>query len=72
VAVEHCFILHPARVLLPSNGRIRERESRDSGRTMFFHLLSIAILAGLAGLVAYELVTEARSAGHDLQDRYHD
>jgi len=46
--------------------------SPDSGTMMFFHLLSIAMLAGLAGLVVYELVTEVRSAGEGLHDRYHE
>jgi len=39
---------------------------------MVFHLLSIAMLAGLAGLVAYELVSEVRGAGGGLHDRYHE
>lgn len=46
--------------------------SPDSEIMMFFHLLSIAILTGLAGLVVYELVTEVRSAGEGLHDRYHE
>jgi hypothetical protein len=39
---------------------------------MFFHLLSIAMLAGLAGVVLYELVAEVRGAGEGLHDRYHE
>jgi hypothetical protein len=39
---------------------------------MFFHLLSIAMLAGLAGVVVYELVSEVRGAGEGLHDRYHE
>jgi len=39
---------------------------------MFFHFLSMALLAGLAGLVAYEVVSEVRGAGEGLHDRYHE
>jgi hypothetical protein len=39
---------------------------------MFFHFLSMALLAGLAGLVAYEVFSEARGAGESLHDRYHE
>lgn len=39
---------------------------------MLFHVLGIAMLAGLAGLVAYELIAEVRGAGERLQDHYHE
>jgi hypothetical protein len=39
---------------------------------MLFHLLSIAMLAGLAGLVAYEIFAEVRGASEGLHDRYHE
>jgi len=31
-----------------------------------------AVLGGMAGLVAYEIVDEVRSSSHRLQDRYHE
>lgn len=34
--------------------------------------MSIAMLAGLAGLVAYEILAEVRGAGEGLHDRYHE
>jgi hypothetical protein len=39
---------------------------------MLFHFLSMAMLAGLAGLVVYELFAEIRGAGTGLHDRYHE
>jgi hypothetical protein len=39
---------------------------------MLFHFLGMAMLAGLAGLVVYELVSEVRGAGETLNDRYHE
>jgi hypothetical protein len=39
---------------------------------MFIQLLGMAMLAGLAGLVAYEIVVEVRGAGEALHDRYHE
>jgi hypothetical protein len=39
---------------------------------MLIQLLGMAMLAGLAGLVAYEIVAEVRGAGEALHDRYHE
>jgi hypothetical protein len=39
---------------------------------MFFDFLSMALLAGLAGLVAYEVISEVRGAGEGLHDHYHE
>jgi len=39
---------------------------------MLLHLLGFAMLAGLAGLVAFEIVAEVRGAGETLHDRYHE
>jgi len=39
---------------------------------MLFHILGMAMLAGLGGLVAYELISEVRGAKESLNDRYHE
>jgi len=39
---------------------------------MLFHFVGMAMLAGLAGLVVYELVSEVRGAGQGLHDHYHE
>jgi hypothetical protein len=39
---------------------------------MLIDLLGMAMLAGLAGLVAYEIVAEVRGASEPLHDRYHE
>jgi len=39
---------------------------------MLIQLMGIAMLAGLAGLVAFEIVAEVRGAGETLHDRYHE
>lgn len=36
------------------------------------HIMVIAILSGMAGLVLYELVEEIRGGASRLQDRYHE
>lgn len=36
------------------------------------NILVIAILAGMAGLVVYEIVTEVRGGSNRLHDRYHE
>jgi hypothetical protein len=39
---------------------------------MFFHFFNMAMLAGLAGLVVYELWAEVRGSGEGLHDHYHE
>jgi hypothetical protein len=39
---------------------------------MLFDLLGMAMLAGMVGLVAYELLSEVHGAHDSLQDRYHE
>jgi hypothetical protein len=36
------------------------------------NILAMAILAGMAGLVLYEIVEEVRGGSSRLRDRYHD
>lgn len=68
-----CIYLQCIKHLLRCNGHVLEKEKAPDKRIkMLFHLLGIAMLAGLAGLVAYELIAEVRGAGERLQDRYHE
>lgn len=39
---------------------------------MVFDWMVMAILSGLAGLVAFEIVQEVRGSDKKLQDRYHE
>ena len=50
----------------------RKRRGARQRKTMLLHLLGFAMLAGLAGLVAFEIVAEVRGAGETLHDRYHE
>jgi hypothetical protein len=45
---------------------------RQARPIMLFHFVGMAMLAGLAGLVVYELVSEVRGAGQGLHDHYHE
>lgn len=37
-----------------------------------FDIIANAILSGMAGLVAYEIISEVRGGSGKLHDRYHD
>jgi hypothetical protein len=37
-----------------------------------FSMLVVAIMAGMAGLILYELIDEVRGSSHDLHDHYHE
>lgn len=41
-------------------------------KQMVFDVMVMAILSGLAGLVAFEIYQEIKGSGKSLQDRYHE
>jgi len=71
-AAEHEFPCASARACYLGRVTFWKRRSARQRTAMLFHFLSIAMLAGLVGLVTYELVAEVRGAGDGLHDRYHE
>ena len=59
----------PARL---KHSPLSKRRKRPAHTIMLFHFVGMAMLAGLAGLVVYELVSEVRGAGQGLHDHYHE
>jgi hypothetical protein len=64
--------LHPGNDLLKFK-RINNRETPPNGGLYYmYYFLTIGILTGVVGLVAYEFINEIRNSRSKLSDRYHE
>jgi len=71
-AAEHYFPCISRLACYLETVTLLEKERRPTAQEMLIQLMGIAMLAGLAGLVAFEIVAEVRGAGETLHDRYHE